>query len=338
MIPILLLAGCAGPPLDEDQALAPRQRLIRLSVDLRGAHPAEDELVAIEADPGLYEVFVDRYLDDPRAAERVRAIFNLRYQTRTGALYLDPADAGLGAVDAARVAAALADEPLQLISSTFEDDASLREVVLADYTMANEIVAAAWDLDYPAGASGWQRATYRDGRPHAGVLTMNTTWMRYPSMGGNANRHRANAVSRLLLCDDFLSRPIVLDRAAVDQLTEDPEGAIASNDSCQSCHATLDPLAAHFFGFFHDEDPDDLDAARTYRPENEAAWREWAGAPPAYFGVPTRGIPELAALIADDPRFESCAVEIVYGALGRPGAIDGAGGPALRGRARRDGR
>ena len=54
---------------------------------------------------------------------------------------------------------------------------------------------------------------------------MNAVWQRYPSMGGNANRHRANAVSKLLLCDDYLSRPIVLNRSAVDQLTIDPEDA-----------------------------------------------------------------------------------------------------------------
>jgi len=46
--------------------------------------------------------------------------------------------------------------------------------------------------------------------------------MRYPSMGGNANRHRANAVSRTLLCDDYLARPIVLNRPAVDPLSLSP--------------------------------------------------------------------------------------------------------------------
>ena len=141
-------------------------------------------------------------------------------------------------------------------------------------TLYVRVLAEALNLDYPVGARGWERAHYTDGRQHAGILTMSTTWLRYPSAGGNANRSRANAVSKMLLCDDYLSRPIVLNRAAVDQLTVDPETAISTNASCQSCHSTLDPLASHFFGFFvyDDEDPTEGGAA-TYRPERRRASR-----------------------------------------------------------------
>jgi len=308
----LALSGCAQEPAPGPLLLSPREQLIRVSVDLRGVHPSEAELVAIEESPKLYDDYVDRYLEDPRFLERVREVFNQRWQTRNGSSYFDPNEAGLYGVSDARVADSLGDEPLRLLSHIVENDLSYRELMTADYTMADPIVAAMWNLDYPTGATGWEQATYQDGRPHAGVLSMNTTWMRYPSMGGNANRHRANAVSRMFLCDDFLVRPIVLDRAAVDQLTEDPENAIASNEACMSCHSTLDPLAAHFFGFFFDDGAETLLQARTYRPENEGAWRDYAGVGPGYFGKPTRDLTELAQALVEDQRFGECAARTVY--------------------------
>jgi hypothetical protein len=289
------------------ERLPAREQLIRLSVDTRGVHPDASELAVIESNPDNYEGFVDRYLQDPRFLGRMREVFNQRYLTRTGDTYFSPSEAGIRG-DSTEVAASLADEPLMLVSHIIENDLPWTELVTADYTMANPTVAAMWNIEYPDNVVGWQQGRYRDGRPHAGILSMTTLWMRYPSMGGNANRHRANAVSRLLLCDDYLTRPIVLNRAAVDQLTVDPEDAINSNATCQSCHSTLDPLSAHFFGFFHVDDEEGLRLATTYLPENEQDWMNYSGREPGYFGKPTNGLQELGQLIAEDPRFAQCAV------------------------------
>lgn len=302
--------------------LDPRQQLIRLSVDLRGVHPSEEELLAIEEDPRRYGLFVDRYLDDPRFLGRVREVVNERLLMNTGDAYQDAEEVGLGEVDSRELAAAIADEPLRLASWIVDTDQPWTLVATADHSMANPLLATLWGLDYPDGAEGWQPARYQDGRPHAGILTMTTTWQRYPSAGGNANRHRANAVSRMLLCDDYLSRPIVLNRAQVDQLTIDPEDAITTNESCQSCHSTLDPLAAHFFGFFPFDDPETLLEATTYYPENEEGWREYSGKPPAWYGTPTANLVELGAHVAADARFADCAVETFFQGFSQREATD----------------
>lgn len=306
-----LLASCAQEPAPEGlELLSPRGQLIRLSVDLRGIHPSETELQAIEDDPGLYEDFVDRYLDidrdDQRLNDRMVEIFNQRLLTRTEDTY----GLSVSGADDAELAERLGDEPLELLRHVFELDLPYTEMVLADYTMADPLLAAALDLDHEG--EGWQAAWYTDGRPHVGILSMSGTWLRYPSAGGNANRHRANAVSKVLMCDDYLTRPIVLDRSAVDQLISDPESAISENASCQSCHATLDPLAAHFFGFF-DADADDSFA--WYLPENEEGWRDYADKSPGFYGIPTTGLAELGIHIADDPRFVDCAVQTVFEGL-----------------------
>jgi len=306
---VALLASCA-PEGENTQPelilLSPREQLIRASVDLRGVHPSEEELLAIEASPGLYADFVDRYIDDPRFIERTREVFNQRFLTRTGSTYgQDP-----GGATGDQIAAAIGDEPLRLLSYIVDNDLPYSELVLAPYTVASPLLAEVWGLEREAG-DGWTLAHYTDGRPEAGILTMNGVWFRYPSMGGNANRHRANAVSKMLLCDDYLSRPIVLNRAAVDQLTIDPEAAISENPGCQSCHATLDPLSAHFFGFFP-TDLEDNTFDGVYRPEQEGNWRMYADKEPGFYGTPTNGIPELAAQLSDDPRFIDCAVQTVF--------------------------
>ena len=305
---LMLLACEPQEPAEDPRLLSPRRQLIRLSVDLRGVHPGEEELQAIEEHPYLYEDYVDRYLEDPRFLERVRQIFNHRYLTRTGSTYGQE----VAGASAPQVAEAIAEEPLRLLTYVVERDLPFTTMLTADFTMASPLLAEVWDLRLGGDGGGWQPAHYEDGRPHAGILTMNAVWQRYPSMGGNANRHRANAVSKMLLCDDYLARPVVLSRSAVDQLTESPEDAINSNPACQSCHATLDPLAAHFFGFFPRDEEDDT---TIYYPEREEGWRDYAEKEPAYYGVPTANLVELGAAMAEDPRFVDCAVQTVMEVL-----------------------
>jgi hypothetical protein len=308
-----LTLGCNNAQeeqLEEPILLSARSQLIRASVDLRGVHPSEEELKTIEANPNLYTDFVDRYLEDPRFVETAKQLFNHRYLTRTGSTY----GRMVPGYTNNEVGTAIGEEPLQLLSYIVENDLPYSEIVTADYTMANPILAHVWDLDYPEGEFGWQPAFYTDGRLHSGILGMNAIWMRYPSMGGNANRHRANAVFKMLLCDDYLARPVVINRSAVDQLIADPEDAINTNAACQSCHSTLDPLAAHFYGWFPMNDEEDMSI---YRPEREEGWRDYSGKDPAYYGVPTANIVELGEAIAQDERFVDCAVKTVMEGLGQ---------------------
>jgi hypothetical protein len=328
LLALTALAGCAPPEPSPDalELLAPRDQLIRLSMDLRGVHPTEAELVAYEQSeyPELdYASFADTWIETADFVPRVREIFNQRLLVKTGDVYFDYDDIpALSGVDDRRMADNIANEVLSLLEYVVLNDLPYSYMVTAQHTMANPELAAYWGIDYPEDAGGnWAPALYEDGRPHAGVLTMSTTWQRYPSMGGNANRHRANAVSKMFLCDDYLSRPIVLNRAAVDQLTVDPENAISQNTGCQGCHASLDPMAANFFGFFN-YDPEDGLASTWYRPENEEEWRYFSGREPAYYGRPTGNIPEFAEALAGDSRFADCAVRTVWEGLTQREMVD----------------
>ena len=74
-----------------------------------------------------------------------------------------------------------------------------------------------------------------------------------------------------------------------------PETAISTNATCRASD-TLDPLSAHFFGWF--EYDDEMADPTLYKPENEGL-DEYAGRSPAYYGVPTASIREMAELVAE---------------------------------------
>ena len=317
--PILASCGHMEPStVDEGvtDRLGPRAQLIRLSVDLRGIHPSEDELKAIEADPDSYGQFVDQYLYDPRFVEQMEDLYNGVLRTRTGDAWYDPTMAGL-TQPYSEVAESVGSEPLKLVSHVIDQDLPFSEILLADYTMGDEIVAQMWGLSYPDGASGWQKLTYDDGRPLAGVLSTTSLWTRYPSAGLNANRHRANNLSRMFLCDDYLTRPVTFTTAQIEELSDggDPNDVIANTPACQSCHSTLDPIAAHFFGFWWEADPDDFSAMTRYNTGDEGLYAGQTSGQPGWYGQPTSDLRELATALASDERFYDCTVQTVVEGL-----------------------
>lgn len=329
---LVLAVSCGDPgaspspdePDDGLTLLSPRRQLIRLSVDLRGVHPSPASLAFIEEHPEAYSSFVDRYLYDPRFLDRMEEIWNYALRTRNGSTYFDPGEAGLGSLPREVVADSIGDEPLKLISYVIDQDLPFSEVVTADYSLADPIVARMWGLPYPEGETGWQRTSYDDGRPLAGVLSSTTLWQRYPSAGVNSNRHRANTISRVFLCDDQLSRPVSFSRTQIDTLTSgDPEDVIQTTQACQSCHSTLDSFASHFFGFWWEVDGDLIDQT-LYRPEDEPIWRSQMGShvSPAYFGVPTKDLREMAHHLGSDPRFVQCTTDTIFAGISQRSLSD----------------
>jgi len=314
VIALLALLSCGAPTQATDTV--PRmddlRLLSRISLDLRGVRPTADEIAAIEAAPTALDDLIEDYLADERFGERVRQIFAEIYLTRADTFGITAADFGLD--DESAFAAAVGDEPLRVVSEIAQEDLPWTDVVTADWTMANEVLAAAWTTDYPAGGSGWQQVRYTDGRPSAGVLSTTGLWLRYTSTDSNANRTRANAISRILLCHDYLTRPLEFDRE-VDLLDEAAiSAALTENPSCVNCHVSLDPLAGYLFGFWAYQSDSWLEVSR-YHPERERLWSDYLDVAPGYYGQSGESLGDLGRQIAADPRLSSCAVEQVTGAL-----------------------
>ena len=311
----LLLAGC--PADDPVQTLDDQQLLIRASLDLRGVRPAESEYARLQADPEVLPVLLEEFLLDDRFGERMRELYTPIVRTRIDQFPIDAQDYGL--TDDAAFQASVGDEVPRIIGRIADLDLPFTEVVVGDWTMANDILGQVWPVEY--GGTGWQVARYTDGRPTAGILATNSLWWRYPSNGVNYNRGRANAVSRILLCNDYLGREVnfprdidLTDQALVDD-------ALRNNAGCVNCHVSLDALASYLFGFQYPANAEADDASR-YHPERERDWQEATGVAPSYYGEPGFTLEDLGRQIAGDNRFVECAVETVFeGLVARDAAL-----------------
>ncbi|MGC6508191.1 MAG: hypothetical protein ACON4U_07220 [Myxococcota bacterium] len=310
MVILSLFLSCSTPdPSNELTSdaflLQPSRRLARASLDIRGKLPTLEEQHQIIADPEQFEVLVDKFLQDPGFGPRVREIFGAIYTTERDRTAVNPEVLD---IDPIAFQAAIGQEPLRIIQKVAEDDMPWSTVVTADWTMANEIQAALFPIDYPSNGSGWQQVKYTDGRPAAGILSTNGMWWVYGSTSANANRKRANTVSRLLLCTDYLQKPISFERD-INLLDGDAvETAIQSDPACVGCHNTLDPLAAHFFGFWSPAQNSWLDLV-SYHPDREPLYASILGVRPSYYGLESQSLSDLGRHIASDERFGMCTVK-----------------------------
>lgn len=314
MTPALLVAlsGCGpdgGDVAPAPAELPPSALLSRVSIDLRGVRPSIVELEEVDADPTRLDAAIDEYLADPRFEERVVDLFSEIWLTRTETFPVNFEAFDLTGFDYADVIRSVGEQPLRAVGHVAANDLPITDLVTADWTVADPILARMWPVDYPSGQSGWQRVPWTDGRPAAGVLVSNSVYWRYPSTDSNANRKRANQVSRILLCHDYLTRPIDFDRN-VNLLDEGAlQDALRNNEGCVNCHATLDPFAAYFFGFWTYEFT--ANEVSNYHPSRERLWESALGTAPAFYGEPGDGLEDLGWQIAADERFPQCLTEQV---------------------------
>ncbi len=294
---------------------APRL-LRRVSLDLRGLLPSEAALDAVEADPAALEGYIDDYLADPATERRLVDLFGERWLTQVDRFQVELLDYPQLADDPENEFAwerSTGEEPLRLLAHIAVADRPWTDIVQVDFTMANETLGAIWPLDYPAGETGWREARYTDGRPAAGVLASSGLWFRYYTTDVNYNRGRAAAIARLLVCEDFLARPVSF--SGRDE-SVDVEDAVNSDPDCLGCHAALDPIAVNLFGFWP-SNKDNASETHAYHPAREPLGEYLLQREGAWFGEPTSGLVGLAAAIAEDPRFSECAVETAAGLLWR---------------------
>ncbi|MDP6933884.1 MAG: DUF1592 domain-containing protein, partial [Myxococcota bacterium] len=162
---ILLLLACSGLP-DPPSALVPLespQLLRRMSLDLRGTLPTVEELDAVAEDPSLLEAMRDTFLDDPRLEERLVMLLAEQWHTRVDVFGAEHGDFFLSDEDEYGFERSVGEEPLRLVAHVAVHDLPYSEIVTADYTLANEMLASIWPLDYPDQAEGWQISTWTDG-------------------------------------------------------------------------------------------------------------------------------------------------------------------------------
>lgn len=340
---LVLAAVCAGgactseseppePAAREAPAfLSPTDHLVRASMALRGIRPSIDELRAVAADPGALPGIVDAYLQSPEFGRTLRDMHNEALLVRPDFAYFPAgfqALAPLADRDLYTINRSIMEAPLRLIEHVVTNDRPYSEIVTADYTLANDVVAAVWDgiEGYDPAGEEWQVVRWGQPsdpaispRPSAGILSDPWLFQRHSSTNSNANRGRANAVSRALLCYDFLSRDIELDSSVNLADPNVVQNAVVQNAACASCHQTLDPLASFLQGHFPIYVPEQIPAYpfNSYFPDVFEAVLQIEMRDPAFFGKAGADLVDLGAMIAEDPRFSLCAATRFHAYLNR---------------------
>ena len=310
---IALLLSCQGNTVDSastealptTRPLSDAALLRRLSLDLRGNLPTEAELDALESGQEISELRAEM-LAAPAHAERLVMMLSEQWLTLTEEYPLTAEMIGFSADEEYAFRRAVGQEPLRLLAYVATSDRPWTEVVTADYTLAEELLFQIWPLQAigESGQEGWQLAAYTDGRPAGGVMTTNgIMWRHNVALYG---RSRAAAIADLLLCDDYLHRPISFSSPTLVE-EGDLNLATQTEPACLNCHATLDGLSSALFGFeFYDLYS--LDELSVYHPERERLGVYYLNAEPSWYGAPLDGAAALPAAVAADSRLVDCAV------------------------------
>jgi hypothetical protein len=346
---ILLTCACAPhaksdpppPPTTSDAPLylTPARTLVRISMALRGTRPSAKELDDVEQDPNALARIVDAYLESDAFGETLRDMHNesLLVRAERPDLYGGyPAVGKLARASLLDIARSVHEAPLRFIEHVVRANRPYTEIVTADYTMADAAVAAVWGLDYDGDGKEWKVAHWPDDRPRAGILSDPTLFLRHKSTDSNANRGRANRISKALLCNDFANREIMLDGSVDLSDPESIKNATVKNTACNGCHQTLDPLGSFFNGHYGfvvigkalQDNPaypiaglmsSVMDGTKggvaLYDVASEGRWKTTTGRAPGYFGVPGNRLDDLGRLIAADPRFSLCTAKRFYAYL-----------------------
>jgi hypothetical protein len=318
------LLACEGAPTAADAprlqhrasaALDAERLRARVSVDLLGRRPAPETQGSTES----YEAAVEAHLDDAAFARTVGDWYAAVFRTRIDRYrFFDERAQAPGHAPAELLHTAVGEEIPALVTWLVLNDRPFSELVRAPVTFVDPVLLEVWPLepaegDFGRTPPGAVPARYTDGRPAAGVLSTNAFMWRFTSTVENANRGRANALSRALLCEDFLDRPIDFPRDIDLSDSESIRDAVRTVPACLGCHATLDPLASHLWGFVHRQD--EFEVWRTYHVAQEQDWRRETRRAPAFFGVPGESLGDLGARLGADPRFVNCTVEQVWRVL-----------------------
>ena len=302
--------------LDPDPASTTAHRLsdheiaTRLSYFIYRSMPDAELFAAADAgglaDPVALEAQVDRMLADPKAADFAKDFSDQWLYTRTLLAARPSPDVFPDFDDGLR--GAMAEETRLMFAEFLLGDHDLRDLLDADFTFANERLAAHYGIEGVAGEE-FREVSLPAGRAglltHASILTATSI----PTRGSIAKRGKF--IMSELLCQPPYDPPPDIP-AIPDEI---PEGStereiletMTAGAACSGCHAIINPLGGgleHFDGVGQFRDLDNgqpIDATGTLPDGNSFD-----------------GALEEAQFIKNDPRFSRCMAQQMHSfALGR---------------------
>ncbi len=282
----------------------------RVSLDVRGEFLDMSEVEQVLADPNSIAELTTKWMQEEGHKAQLINIFSSMLLTKVDEFNVTEADFYLDEGQAFDFVQSIGEESPRLMAHIAMSDKPWTALVQAEYTMANSILTDIWNLEamdrVSTGVEDWVPAKYTDGRPPLGVVSTNGIWWRYYTTPNNKSRARAAFLTRLLVCDDILSRAVT-SPSSLQVDAQNIDEFVRTDPGCLSCHRTLDPLAASLYGFWQ-HDMHDVVELSIYHPE-----REWDGERDlqlemGWYGRPISAPAELGEVIASDDRFYGCAV------------------------------
>jgi hypothetical protein len=290
----------------------------RLSYFIYRSMPDDELFAAADAgtlsDPAELARQVDRMLADPKAAAFAQDFSDQWLYTRT-LLNVQPSPDVFPDFDE-DLRAAMAEETRMMFAEFLHGDHDVRDLLDADFTFANERLAAHYGIPGVTG-SELQRVTFPADSGRAGLLTQASilTATSVPTRGSIAKRGKF--IMSELLCQPPYDPPPGIP-AIPDQL---PEGstereileAMTAGAECASCHSIINPLGG---GLEH------FDGVGRYREQDNGQPIDATGTLPD--GAMFDGALGEAQFLKGDPRFTHCLTQQLHSfALGRrPQASD----------------
>jgi hypothetical protein len=357
--------GSGGTSLLADVVrLDNRTTLAKAALILVNRLPTEAEYAAVSDESGLRNT-LRGYLQGPPFSRFIYETANDWFLTEGVILpndfFLNQLDIayGLGLLGSSadhkqQVLAAWKRQPLELVRFIVERDRPFTEVLTADYTMVDDLLASAYAVTPVPGITplnnGWYPA--RVGRasggpnvstpfPHAGVLTTHAWLERFPTTPSNRNRHRISMIYRQFLGLNIEAQGVRTSGDSQPYLVPTME-----NPACLSCHGFMDPAAGAFMNWQGEEPifrynandaldltykagdyPTDAQGDRWYQ-DGDRWFRDvlapgWNNEPlpGGYLGDPA-SVPFLAQRVAADSRFAKGAVRFWFRGLSGRRALD----------------
>jgi Protein of unknown function (DUF1592)/Protein of unknown function (DUF1588)/Protein of unknown function (DUF1595)/Protein of unknown function (DUF1587)/Protein of unknown function (DUF1585) len=291
-------------PLDDDQLAA------RLSYFLWSTMPDDDLFAAADAHTVASDLHahVRRMLDDPRASALATEFAGQWLSLRSVAGFV--ADPDAFPTFTPELAAAAAQETTAFFGALVAQDLPVEALLLADFTFANARLGEDYGLDV-AGEDLVRTSLVNT--PRAGVLTQASFLMSTSLPSRTSPVKRGAWVLDRLLC---APPPPVPPDLPIPPLMVPPPGSTLretleehrANPVCSPCHNVMDPIGLGLESF---------DAIGRYRTLDNGAAVDASGTLPT--GQPFSGARELAALLAKDPRYATCAMQkMLTFAVGRP--------------------
>ena len=293
--------------------LADTPLLRRLSLDLGLGMPRAGDLSLLggDSDPnGIKSARLTQALleggDLPKAiAVELPRYWHLDYEQLPDLdAMVEAGDTGLAASLTAAARQAIINEPSALLRFLLEQRLPIGQLFASSYGISAASQLSLWNasddgLVYPGESEHF--TTYADGRPAAGLLVSPALAAAWSSRFDPEGRARAARLFAEVACLSFNGDQDThkFTELATRELTADLAASAVSRSPCGGCHAQLEAAGSALATF---ATSDSLSQWLTYAPAKNAS----SG---TYAGRSFTGLSAMAALLAEDPRTQSCLIE-----------------------------